>query len=125
MLETMQNELLEEFLSEAKTWGIVAIFPALMGGGLALWLRHCGQPLLPPRRSRAAAWGGLEIILFLFLAQIVVPALLYLMLRETGFFQWIYGADFQITTTNDNPTSAARMGIWGALLSFPISVFLV
>jgi membrane protease YdiL (CAAX protease family) len=93
---------------------------------LGLWLLSRRRPLFPPQRYRAVPWSGLELTILLFLIFLGIPALIQGILDWSGFFTWLYGADFRMPDlakdAKPDPLTLARIGIWRAVFSYPLQI---
>lgn len=101
------------------------------GGGmlfaLARWLRPGWlRPLLPPQRTRAAPWGGLEIGLAFFFF-LILQAGTYDLLTRLHFFQAVYGEEFpaQASVADPDPAkriAAGRIFLWSSVITAPLLI---
>jgi membrane protease YdiL (CAAX protease family) len=108
------DELWVNFLA----WLILVFLTALPV--LALWFFQLkNSHLLPRQRNRLAPWSGFDVCLVFVFAQLVVPAFIFLLLKNTGFFNWLYGPNFG---AGDADLGDARRNLWVLALAFPLQL---
>jgi membrane protease YdiL (CAAX protease family) len=102
---------------------------AVAGGLIALVLHLLAgrRSLLPRQTAWQVPWSGWGV-LAAFIAMIIVPSVLQLMLTEAGFFQSLYGSDFPTAVAPDKPESrqASHLrALWAQTLAAPLIVGLL
>ena len=85
--------------------------------GLASWVlaRRAGQPVLPRFRPWRVSWSGFEVIVAVLVLNLVVPALMFVALAQSPFFQMVYGAEFPRLTEVPAPSLEASAAVVGAV----------
>jgi membrane protease YdiL (CAAX protease family) len=102
---------------------LAACLAFLLAGFLAViwtrWLLRTGRSswLLPPQRRRAVPWKGDELLLLLFLAVLIVPALVEAVLQGSHLFP--INKDLE---TNAPQLIEVRRLVWTAVLAWPLQL---
>ncbi|HEV3263818.1 MAG TPA: CPBP family glutamic-type intramembrane protease [Gemmataceae bacterium] len=113
---------MQDFLAELLAWVMIALFCGALLLAVRLSLGHTLRPLLPVQRHRAVPWTGAEILLALFLVLLFWPTVFEQVLIQIHFFSWLYGPDFPLSPTIEDPVAIARRGLWVGAFALPCDV---
>jgi membrane protease YdiL (CAAX protease family) len=108
----------EEARANYLAWSILALLTAFPVLGYWL-LRGRRRSLFPPQRRRLAPWTGFEVCIVFVFAQLLIPASLYQLLNHSGFFNWLYGADFDSALKSGDKLASIRAELWAMAFAFP------
>jgi membrane protease YdiL (CAAX protease family) len=93
--------------------------------GWAAWvLRPASRSaVLPPWRRRAVPWTGLAVLLAVFIT-LAWSDTLRVLLRQVGFFAWLYGPDYQAAFVAGElrGTDASRVTLWVSVFTLPLNL---
>jgi membrane protease YdiL (CAAX protease family) len=102
--------------------GVIAC--ALVALGAWYFWPGASRHLLPPQRCRAVPWSGWEVFAAFFVGILLAPAGVQAVLRGSGFFTWLYGAEFTKALKDFTPAAEAarqaaqsRSTLWVSVLS--------
>lgn len=94
----------QSFIVMSQAAGMLALAAGLIA---FVMYRVAGKGNLLPRQSAwQVPWSGWGVIVA-FLAMIIVPSVLQLILTESGFFRSLYGPDFPLTSVPDKTNQKA------------------
>jgi membrane protease YdiL (CAAX protease family) len=118
----------QEILLQVWTFAALALGTSLVA--LGLWLSQRRRPLFPPQRYRAVPWTGLELTILLLLVFAAIPYLVQAILDRSGFFAWLYGANFRIADLANgapqaDPLAQARVAMWHNLFTCPLQIICI
>ena len=103
----------------------LTILPAtlLAAAGWVYWLvRPAPSRILPPPRCRLVPWQGVQVLAVAFAVMLFWPTLADGALRASPFLSWVYGPEFNNALELKDSVAGARLSIWGAVVSFPLSL---
>jgi membrane protease YdiL (CAAX protease family) len=97
---------------------------------LVLWLSMRRRALFAPQRYRFVPWSGLELAILLLLIFVGIPAIIQGILDRSGFFTWLYGANFRIPDLANgapqaDPLAQARVLMWHNLFAYPLQIMCI
>jgi membrane protease YdiL (CAAX protease family) len=94
----------------------LAIAGALVFGALWRFTSLVRPPLLPLQRVRLISWQGGDVLLAFWIVY-GIPVLVYVALRQTGFFDWLYGERVEPSTGEVDV-----LWLWSMLLLGPLAL---
>ncbi len=110
-------------------WTILAV-----GAGLPAWLlfrRSRSRPLLPTAAPWPVPWNGTVLLLGIIIYAFLIPQIADLILKMSGFFTGLYGADFPTSFTPADLKDTVRNQaahvtlLWVHVFAIPIGVVIV
>ena len=112
-------------LSRLLTAGAIVAAVALPVGLVAHVLRPKASLLLPRWTPFPVPWSGFEVTIAFLVVMFVLPAVVFALLHESGFYQFVYGDSLSPPDAKDSPPEARReantlRGLWTNLLSLPL-----
>jgi membrane protease YdiL (CAAX protease family) len=102
-------------LAATITAGMVTV---LILGAMVAWRHRHG--LFPPPRRRLVSWDLADILIAFVIVQLV-PALVFQILKLSGFFYWWYGASPSL----DDRALVMRCTNWSYCLGLPVAILAV
>src|SRR5262249_36024503 len=121
------DKLLPEILRLGQAWLYLAVGCVLLTLVLGGYWLTTKSRLLPPQRSPAVPWRGLEILGLFYLAYLVWPMFCNELLKALGFYSWMYGPDFlpaNLAEASEEVRQRVtdRQVLWQEFFSFPLRV---
>lgn len=119
----------QALLQMGLAWAILAV-----GAGLPAWLlfrRNRSRPLLPPVAPWTVPWNGVVVLLAIIIFAFLIPQIVDLALKQSGFFTALYGTDFPASVAPADVKDPVRkqashvISLWDLVFAFPISFLII